>query len=97
MKRIILFLISLGAMAAVSAQDPDAASGATLSPGQVKLYHQDDSLRRLYNNDNFDNRPFTELKGELPMVGGEINSPARASLNHREMHTVMVKEVLPVK
>ncbi len=86
----ILILIAAG----LNGQAPDAVSGATLKPGQMKQYKQDPVVRARYNNDNFDNFPAIRLKGVMPELSGEVLNPGKASTKGLLARSVVVKEIV---
>jgi hypothetical protein len=84
-----MLLATAGVM---TAQNPDAISGATLKVEYLDQYNADYGVRAYYNNDNFDNAPWTPLTGILPVLEGEILNPGQARFWECDPRTVYVKE-----
>ena len=94
MKKVILLLLAPIWFTTLTAQNPDAISGATLAPEYMDRYLADDGVRAWYNNDNFDNESFTPLRGVLPRLEGEILNPGQIRFWECDSRTVVVKEAL---
>ena len=92
LKITIIFLFIVAGHA--RPQKADASSGATLTTAQIMEYSRNDSVRRLYNNDPFDNNQLYKLEYSVPEVTGELINPGIPGIEGISIRSVMVKEVV---
>lgn len=95
MKSILIACLCLLPAGTLLAQTIDAITGETLKPEYLEQFRDDPDIRAKYNNSPWDNFPYTNLKGEMPYVTGEIMNPDVVGGSEYALRQVWVKEYAP--